>query len=626
MSIKLRNVTIDYGNFIAVDNLSIDIKSGELVSILGPSGCGKSTTLNAIAGLIQITSGQILFDGIDVTHKSTQKRNIGLVFQNYALYPHLNVFQNIAFPLYQSNDFRRSVKIKNNDLKLNRLIFDNSLNNKNIFNQLSKQNISFNNYLSEIEDQLSDVENIFITKANTYITDFIKQIYISDKYEVFKNKQTSYLFDKMKVIFWEQYLEVFNQIKTLLTQKNEVLVSSEIKHKENIISIMKKILSNLEYKIILKIKNNIKLFSDSLKLHISSIRKEIKLAQKNAKKMNEEFSFELDDEQFNSKMQEFEINSQKIMDEINNEIEKTISKNISIKIDDLIKQFQNIYSQPIKSEQTFNEEETFEFKKAHQLTSFKKELRAAVMEVATKVEIQDQLHKKPSELSGGQQQRVAIARSVVKKPKILLLDEPLSNLDAKLRVSTREWIKRFQQETKITTVFVTHDQEEALSISDKIFVMSKGLLQQGDVPINIYEKPNNIFVANFIGTPTMNFLKATTSSDGSISFGNTILTKKSSHKNKEIVIGIRPEHLKIAQDNLNNKFLSKDLMSGKVVNFELLGKSNFVKLDFDNSELGIIYDSHIKKEIDYNEEIKFNILENNLFIFDTESHTLLEVI
>jgi len=114
MSIELKHISIDYGNFLAVKDLTAHIESGKLVSLLGPSGCGKSTTLNAVAGLINITNGQIIFDDIDVTNVSTQKRNIGLVFQNYALYPHLTVYKNIAFPLYQSKEFKR--ELKNNNL------------------------------------------------------------------------------------------------------------------------------------------------------------------------------------------------------------------------------------------------------------------------------------------------------------------------------------------------------------------------------------------------------------------------------------------------------------------------------------------------------------------------------
>ena len=125
-------------------------------------------------------------------------------------------------------------------------------------------------------------------------------------------------------------------------------------------------------------------------------------------------------------------------------------------------------------------------------------------EAAKLVQIENLMDRKPSELSGGQQQRVAIARALVKMPRILLLDEPLSNLDARLRLQTREEIRRIQQETGITTVFVTHDQEEAMSISDMIVVMKDGVIQQVGKPQEVYDNPANLFVAKFLGTPPIN--------------------------------------------------------------------------------------------------------------------------
>ena len=134
----------------------------------------------------------------------------------------------------------------------------------------------------------------------------------------------------------------------------------------------------------------------------------------------------------------------------------------------------------------------------------KKEMLERAYEAARLVQIDNLMERKPSELSGGQQQRVAIARALVKMPRVLLLDEPLSNLDARLRLQTREEIRRIQKETKITTVFVTHDQEEAMSISDMIVVMKLGLVQQIGKPQDVYDDPANLFVAKFLGTPPIN--------------------------------------------------------------------------------------------------------------------------
>ena len=134
----------------------------------------------------------------------------------------------------------------------------------------------------------------------------------------------------------------------------------------------------------------------------------------------------------------------------------------------------------------------------------KEEMERRVMEAASLVQIEELMDRRPKELSGGQQQRVAIARALVKMPRVLLLDEPLSNLDARLRLQTREEIRRIQKKTGITTVFVTHDQDEAMSISDRIAVMNHGVLMQLGKPQEVYDNPANLFVAKFLGTPPIN--------------------------------------------------------------------------------------------------------------------------
>ena len=150
-----------------------------------------------------------------------------------------------------------------------------------------------------------------------------------------------------------------------------------------------------------------------------------------------------------------------------------------------------------------------------------------------------EMQRRPSELSGGQQQRVAIARAIVKMPRVLLLDEPLSNLDARLRLQTREEIRRIQRETGITTVFVTHDQEEAMSISDEIVVMKEGVVQQTGKPQQVYDSPVNLFVAKFLGTPPINVFEGKISG-GMLWIGeDAVLPAKA--PDGEVYVGIRPE-------------------------------------------------------------------------------------
>ena len=170
----------------------------------------------------------------------------------------------------------------------------------------------------------------------------------------------------------------------------------------------------------------------------------------------------------------------------------------------------------------------------------KEEMLERATEAARLVQIDELMDRKPSELSGGQQQRVAIARALVKMPRVLLLDEPLSNLDARLRLQTREEIKRIQKETGITTVFVTHDQEEAMSISDLIVVMKLGVVQQIGAPQEVYDDPANLFVAKFLGTPPINVFNGSIKG-GKLFIGEEAVMDVSGVADQEVYVGIRPE-------------------------------------------------------------------------------------
>ena len=170
----------------------------------------------------------------------------------------------------------------------------------------------------------------------------------------------------------------------------------------------------------------------------------------------------------------------------------------------------------------------------------KEEMLERAYRVAKLVQIDELMDRKPSELSGGQQQRVAIARALVKMPRVLLLDEPLSNLDARLRLQTREEIRRIQKETGITTIFVTHDQEEAMSISDVIVVMKLGVVQQTGKPQQIYDDPCNLFVAKFLGTPPINVFNGEVKGEV-LYIGGAAVLSVPGVEDKAVFVGIRPE-------------------------------------------------------------------------------------
>ena len=200
----------------------------------------------------------------------------------------------------------------------------------------------------------------------------------------------------------------------------------------------------------------------------------------------------------------------------------------------------------------------------------KDEIDKKVKEVAKLLRIEELLDRKPKQLSGGQQQRVALGRALVRTPKVFLMDEPLSNLDAKLRVYMRAELKKLQRDLKITTIYVTHDQAEAMAMADRIAVMNKGKILQYSEPHNVYEKPANLFVAGFIGSPPMNFIKASiVEKDSRIildaGFFQYELEKdlgevvKKEASGSEVIIGFRPEHIILSREKDVNSVFQADV-------------------------------------------------------------------
>ncbi len=240
----------------------------------------------------------------------------------------------------------------------------------------------------------------------------------------------------------------------------------------------------------------------------------------------------------------------------------------------------------------------------------KDDMKKRALEAARLVQIEELMDRKPSELSGGQQQRVAIARALVKSPRILLLDEPLSNLDARLRLQTREEIKRIQRETGITTVFVTHDQEEALSISDLIVVLSDGVVQQVGKPQEVYDNPDNLFVARFLGTPPINVF------DGCIRGGRLFIGDGDimdiDTEDREVVVGIRPEGLMPCADGALCASLKGVDVMGRDVSIVFSHPAS------DAQNLRAIVNSDIMLDM-RSTDISFSVKPQKLYIFDKET-------
>lgn len=249
------------------------------------------------------------------------------------------------------------------------------------------------------------------------------------------------------------------------------------------------------------------------------------------------------------------------------------------------------------------------FKGKDKLT--KQEMQKRAREAAKLVQIDSLMDRKPAQLSGGQQQRVAIARALVKLPRVLLLDEPLSNLDARLRLQTREEIKRIQHETGITTVFVTHDQEEAMSISDMIVVMKSGVIQQIGHPQEVYDDPVNLFVAKFLGTPPINVFAGRVENERLYIGEDGVLDVRGAHDG-EVYVGIRPEGFVLSECGE---------LSCKLSGVEVMGRDITVVSKNDASENPMVRSIiNAENKVDVSSEtVRFSVKPAKVFLFDKKT-------
>lgn len=479
MEIKIKHLTkIFPGNpkkhirdTIAVNDLDITIPDGKLVGLLGPSGCGKSTTLYLIAGLQTPTDGEIWFGDEEVTNLSPEKRGIGLVFQNYALYPHMTIYKNVEFPLTNLKVEVPLTTFYTYTIDYTYTLLDND-NIKGICNSIAslakKLAIDYFNIAPTIAEGSKDLQ------LKVTLTDISEAVF-------------------------EQYDASFNKIIVPSSKNIEKVQSSEA------------------------------LFDYVLRFNVSGVDQlHEKEASRKFKSVINEFSIKVKDFKLY-----FDVDS-------NAHLFMKIKKVTEETYDLLIKALEEIGAKLSESNKT----QALAYRRLN-----KAERREIVYEVAKLVQIDEYLERKPNQLSGGQQQRVAIARALVKRPKVLLLDEPLSNLDARLRLQTREEIKRIQKNTGVTTVFVTHDQEEAMSISDEIVVMKLGIEQQKDEPQKVYDNPKNLFVAQFLGTPPVNVFEGEVKKN-SVYIGDSLIYKlKNKLDDQKVFVAIRPEGFKIESND-----------------------------------------------------------------------------
>ncbi|AOY78486.1 ABC transporter ATP-binding protein [Clostridium formicaceticum] len=257
----------------------------------------------------------------------------------------------------------------------------------------------------------------------------------------------------------------------------------------------------------------------------------------------------------------------------------------------------------------------------------KNEIKASVYEAAKLLEIEHLLHRKPKALSGGQRQRVALGRAIVRKPKVFLMDEPLSNLDAKLRAQMRTKISKLHQQLQTTFIYVTHDQTEAMTMGTRIVVMKDGYIQQMDSPQRLYEKPNNLFVAGFIGSPQMNFREVMVEKFGEeiyLKFGKSSIklpyekAKKLEELNylgREVIMGIRPEAIFDQEIYLDS--LADCVVEAEVEVVEMLGSEILLNVKIEGTDFIAKVDP--QKQVKVGEIIKLALDPGKIHIFDKET-------
>ena len=240
----------------------------------------------------------------------------------------------------------------------------------------------------------------------------------------------------------------------------------------------------------------------------------------------------------------------------------------------------------------------------------KSEIKPRVEKAAEQVELTQFLNRKPKALSGGQRQRVALARAIVRTPKVFLMDEPLSNLDAKLRVTMRAELKHLSRELQITTVYVTHDQIEAMTLADRVAVMKHGVIQQLGTPDEIYNDPANLFVAGFIGSPAMNLINGSVKDGMFVTTGGTKLVKLNADDRAKAVLGVRADDMQVHEAGQGD-------IDVKIYAFENTGESTLLTVQWGKQRVIARGDRHLRKDQD--DVVGISLDPDHLYLFDPET-------
>lgn len=606
---------------IAVKDMSFLVPDGKLVGLLGPSGCGKSTTLYMISGLQVPTSGEVWFGDQEVTNLSPEKRGIGLVFQNYALYPHMTIYKNIEFPL---TNLKVEVPLET--------FYDYSLSYtytkkaddivagivKSTQSLCQKLGLSKKKYLVEVKDGNTLSIKVTLKGVSPNIKDAFKKHFPSiidatlEKEE--ETRVSDPLYDstvrasvgkptpaeiirlaikgKLGKNFSTTHIDECISSFRLAGKKYGKVTSAAIAKTSEGYELMAN-LSNVKRADIDSLMNDIKAsfnYANGVDYFISEVKdrgfeKKLKLSLKHRHVSYSDFKLYFDRE--NVKVY-FKL--KKISKESAEAILKDLSSDLGL-VD--------------------TETDTVQAVAHRSLT--KEERRDIVYDAAKLVQVEEYLQRKPNQLSGGQQQRVAIARALVKKPRVLLLDEPLSNLDARLRLQTREEIRRIQKETGITTVFVTHDQEEAMSICDQIVVMKLGVMQQMDAPQTVYNDPANLFVAQFLGNPPINVFKGRIDGKKVYIGEEKVLDLPNDLGKKDVYVAVRPEGFTLASEKKDN------VLSASIEQIQILGRDVSLVATNDSCLKPTFKVIISSEEMKQDKDVKLALKANKTFLFDAET-------